>query len=89
MPINESCKCPYHRHLSVVRCQLSVWRHIRTISVSAKIENLQNHKTIFEDQNSHISHTHSQASWTLQTYISKICTSQMCTTQMCIHGGVP
>jgi len=25
----------------------------------------------------HISHTHSQASWTLQTYISQTCTSQM------------
>ena len=34
-----------------------VWRQIRTVSDSAKIENLQNHKTIFEDQNSpHMSH---------------------------------
>src|SRR5277367_3543563 len=45
--------------------------------------NLQNHKTIFENQNSHIPRTHSQASWTLETYISQTCTSQMCT-----HGGV-
>src|SRR4051794_23241962 len=32
---------------------------------------------------SHIPRTHSQASWTLETYISQTCTSQMCT-----HGGV-
>ena len=40
-------------------------------------------KTILENQNSHISNTHSQASWTLQTHISQTCTSQMCT-----HGDV-
>src|SRR5271169_1873322 len=40
-------------------------------------------KPIFENQNSHISHTYSQASWTLQTCISQTCISQMCT-----HGGV-
>src|SRR5271154_2045792 len=54
-----------------------------TVSASGHIENLQNHKTIFENQNSHIPRTHSQASWTLETYISQTCTSQMYT-----HGGV-
>jgi hypothetical protein len=39
----------------------------------------QNHK----DQNSLISRTHLQASWTLQTYTSQTCTSQVCT-----HGGI-
>jgi hypothetical protein len=34
------------------------------LGLSAKIENLQNYKTIFENQNSHIPHTYSQASRT-------------------------
>ena len=42
------------------------------------------HHTILEKSNfPHISHTHSQASWTFQKYISQTYTSQMCT-----HGGV-
>ena len=42
--------------------KLVIWRQIRTVSLSAKIENLQNHKTIFENKNSYISHTYSQRS---------------------------
>jgi hypothetical protein len=55
-----------------------LWRQIRTVSLSAKMRKSPNPQNY-----SHISHTHSQASWTLQTYISQICTSQMCT-----HSGV-
>jgi uncharacterized protein YjbI with pentapeptide repeats len=37
---------------------LSLWRQISAICDSAKIANLQNHKTIFEDQNSpYVSYT--------------------------------
>ena len=35
-----------------------LWRLIRTVSLSAKIENLQSHKKLFSKiQNSHIPHT--------------------------------
>jgi hypothetical protein len=34
-----------------------LWRQIRTVSDNAKIKNLYNYKTIFENQNSHIPQT--------------------------------
>jgi hypothetical protein len=40
--------------------RLLLWLQIRTVSDSAKIENLQNHKPIFENQSSHIPYTYSE-----------------------------
>jgi hypothetical protein len=53
-----------------------LWRQIRTVSDSAKIENLQNHKTILENQNSHISYTFI-GKLDLKTYISQIYSTPM------------
>jgi hypothetical protein len=54
-------------------------RWIRTVSKSK----ISKTTKLFSKIKIPISHTHSQASWTLRTYISQMCTSQMCT-----HGGV-
>ena len=62
-----------------------LWRQIRTVSISAKIENLQIHKTI-----PHISHTHSQESWitsSLKCLACNFCLAGLVTEAQCCHSG--
>jgi hypothetical protein len=52
-------------------------RQIRTVSDNAKIENLKITSLFSKTNIPHRSHTHSQANWTLQMFISQTCNARM------------